>query len=178
MTFLPKLSFARFILNPKPDLQKFIDISASHVPFGSAPICGMHVRRTDKLDVEAKYHPVSEYMKWCEVYFQIQERRLKHALRRIVYVASDDPTVIPEIRGKYQNYEVFGDVAFAESAHDDMSRYSERSLRGLVTDVLLLSRCDYLVCGLSSHVIFILYQLSSFYFPIIVFLRGLIMQVE
>ncbi|KIH43715.1 hypothetical protein ANCDUO_26274, partial [Ancylostoma duodenale] len=144
--------FARFILNPKPEIQKFVDMSASQVPFDSGPIVGVHVRRTDKIDSkEAKYHPISEYMKWCEVYFQIQERRLKHPLRRRVYVASDDPSVIPEIREKYPSYDVYGDVAFAESAQNYSGRYSERSLRGLVTDVLLLSRCDYLVCGLSSH---------------------------
>ncbi|RCN52095.1 hypothetical protein ANCCAN_01883 [Ancylostoma caninum] len=154
--------FARFILNPKPSLQKFVDISASQVPFNSGPIVGVHVRRTDKIDwKEAKYHPVSEYMRWCEIYFQIQERRLKHPLRRKVYVASDDPSVIREIREKYPNYDVFGDVAFAESAQNHSGRYSERSLRGLVTDVFLLSKCDYLVCGLSSHLCRLAYELMQ-----------------
>ncbi|KAL6741347.1 hypothetical protein Aduo_014611 [Ancylostoma duodenale] len=154
--------FARFILNPKPEIQKFVDMSASQVPFDSGPIVGVHVRRTDKIDSkEAKYHPISEYMKWCEVYFQIQERRLKHPLRRRVYVASDDPSVIPEIREKYPSYDVYGDVAFAESAQNYSGRYSERSLRGLVTDVLLLSRCDYLVCGLSSHLCRLAYELMQ-----------------
>ncbi|KAK6755260.1 hypothetical protein RB195_013936 [Necator americanus] len=152
--------FAWFILKPKPQIYNFVEMSASRIPFDSGLIVGVHVRRTDKLDREMKYYPVSEYMKWCELYFQIEERRIKRALKRRVYVASDEPSVLDEVKVKYPNYEVFGDAAFSKGAKIN-SRYSERSLRGLLTDLLLLSRCNYLVCTFSSHFCRLAYELMQ-----------------
>lgn len=57
---------------------------------------GVHVRRTDKLIREAKYHPLEDYMKRAEEWFQIQERRLHISIQRKIYLATDETTVIDE----------------------------------------------------------------------------------
>ncbi|KAK6015056.1 hypothetical protein OSTOST_19528, partial [Ostertagia ostertagi] len=58
----------------------------------------------------------------------------------------------------YPNYEVYGNVDFAEAAK---SRYNERSLSGLLSDVMMLSKCDYLVCTFSSHFCRVAYELMQ-----------------
>ncbi|KAK6022467.1 hypothetical protein OSTOST_11835 [Ostertagia ostertagi] len=126
------------------------------------PIVGVHVRRTDKLIEEAKYHPVEEYMAWTDIYFQIQDRLRKRNVTRRVYIASDDPTILPKIKKMsvilYPDYKVYGNVRFAEAAEN---RYNERSLRGLLSDVVTLSKCDYLVCTFSSHFCRVAYELMQ-----------------
>jgi hypothetical protein len=58
------------------------------------------VRRTDKKS-EAKYRPVEDYFKWVEAWFQIQDRRnLGASVKRRVYIATDEPTVIQEAKQK------------------------------------------------------------------------------
>ncbi|PIO66871.1 hypothetical protein TELCIR_11400 [Teladorsagia circumcincta] len=59
---------------------------------------------------------------------------------------------------RYPNYKVYGNVRFAEAAEN---RYSERSLRGLLSDVVTLSKCSYLVCTFSSHFCRVAYELMQ-----------------
>ncbi|KAK6015054.1 hypothetical protein OSTOST_19529, partial [Ostertagia ostertagi] len=132
----------------QPGVEKAVNSQSSKIPFSASPIVGVHVRRDDKLLKEAKFHTVEEYMTWADIYFQIQDRLLKTNVTRRVYVASDDSRVLPQIKKMYPNYEVYGNVHFAEAAK---SRYNERSLSGLLSDVMMLSKCDYLVCTFSSH---------------------------
>lgn len=61
---------------------------------------GLHVRRTDKVGTEAAFHGIEEYMKWADIYFSIQERRQNKSLQRRVFVATDDPKVVEEIKEK------------------------------------------------------------------------------
>ena len=65
----------------------------------------IQVRRTDKINTEAAYHKVEEYMDHVEAWYnKLELRRLKQGetdpLIRRVYVASDDATVLPEARRK------------------------------------------------------------------------------
>ncbi|KAK6051560.1 variant SH3 domain protein [Cooperia oncophora] len=140
----------------KPHTESIVNAVSSQIPFNAGPIVGVHIRRGDKLEKEAKYHKIEEYMAWSDIYFQIQDRILKRNVTRRVYVASDDPTVLPDVR--YPNYEVYGNVHFAEAAK---KRYTERSLRGLLSDVMMLSRCNYLVCTFSSHLCRLAYELMQ-----------------
>lgn len=59
----------------------------------------MHVRRTDKVGTEAAFHSVDEYMTYVDDYFNQLELRQKVDVRR-VYMASDDPSVLPEAKKK------------------------------------------------------------------------------
>ena len=56
----------------------------------------IHVRRTDKIGTEASLHSLKEYMVHAEEYFSIQEKHNQGPVRRRVFVASDEPSVITE----------------------------------------------------------------------------------
>ena len=65
----------------------------------------VHVRRTDKVGTEAAFHGIEEYMKHVDVWFDQLDMRLskqKSATKatRRVYLASDDPSVLPDARKK------------------------------------------------------------------------------
>ncbi|CAJ0960582.1 unnamed protein product, partial [Mesorhabditis belari] len=152
--------FLWYLMRNNAEMEKVIEKAVSNVPFGEGPIVGIQVRRTDKIGTEASFHSVDEYMEWTEIWFRVQELRRGHPLKRRVFVASDDASVLPETKKKYSNYEVFGDVDIADTAKL-MSRYSDASMYGVVTDIQLLSRCDYLVCTFSSQVCRMGYELMQ-----------------
>ncbi|KAI6230825.1 hypothetical protein M3Y99_01027500 [Aphelenchoides fujianensis] len=133
--------------------QEILDKAASKIPFGDGPIVGLQIRRTDKIGTEAAFHSVDEYMRWAEVWFQIQEHRVSPArhLRRRVFIATDDPNAVKEAREKYPHFDVYADEGIAKSAQV-ANRYTDASLYGVITDVRMLSKCDYLVCTFSSQV--------------------------
>ena len=58
----------KFLMRPSSEIQNFIDQSKKRFKFNS-PIVGVHVRRTDKINTEASYHSLSEYMVHVEEYF-------------------------------------------------------------------------------------------------------------
>lgn len=64
--------------------------------------CSVHVRRTDKVNLEAAFHSLDEYMKHVNEYFDLLEQR-KSVIKRRIYLATDDPLVIKEAREKYLN---------------------------------------------------------------------------
>lgn len=57
------------------------------------------MRRTDKVGTEAAFHSIEEYMLYVADYFDKLELKRKVDVRR-VYLASDDPSVLPEARNK------------------------------------------------------------------------------
>lgn len=61
--------------------------------------CSVHVRRTDKVGTEAAFHSIDEYMLYVADFFDKLEIKEKIKVRR-VYLASDDPSVLPEAKKK------------------------------------------------------------------------------
>lgn len=123
----------------------------------------VHVRRTDKVGTEAAFHKVDEYMKHVEDYYLTQEINGTTVERR-VYIASDDPRVINEVRMKYPSYEVIGDSEIAKMAAVS-TRYTDSSLNGIILDIHMLSLCDYLVCTFSSQVCRVAYEIMQTMYP-------------
>lgn len=82
-------------LDPKND-------QSDQTHFIPGPIVGLQIRRTDKIGTEAAFHSVAEYMKWAELWFQMEERRTSppRTLKRRVFVATDDPNAVKEAREK------------------------------------------------------------------------------
>jgi hypothetical protein len=60
----------------------------------------MHVRRTDKVNDEMSFHPLSEYMAHVKHYFDVLDLRLDKKVKRTVYLASDEPLVLKEAKEK------------------------------------------------------------------------------
>ncbi|PAV69787.1 hypothetical protein WR25_17471 [Diploscapter pachys] len=139
------------MMRSNKEMDEIVDRAAKNISFGDGPIVGLQVRRTDKVGTEAQFHSVGEYMEWAEIWFKVQERKTGKPIKRRVYVATDDPSVVPETRKLYPQYAVYGDISIADTAQLG-KRYTDASLTGVVTDIQLLSKCDYLVCTFSSQV--------------------------
>ena len=59
----------------------------------------IQVRRTDKINVEAAFHGIQEYMYWVELYYE--KLKLTETIeKKRVYLATDDPTVLDEAKAK------------------------------------------------------------------------------
>nr|DAA64667.1 TPA_inf: alpha1,6 fucosyltransferase [Lepeophtheirus salmonis] len=155
----------RYILRPQEDLQVLLNSTEEDkLPRDKSPYVGIHVRRTDKVGTEAAFHPVEEYMEYVEERFKYLDASLGSNVERRVYVASDDPRVLVECRKKFPHYSFYGDATVARSAAVS-SRYSSDSLKGVITDIHLLSKADYLVCTFSSQVCRIAYEILQNRFP-------------
>lgn len=152
--------FLRYMLRPQSNTAELLK-AAENGRDRSVPMVGIHVRRTDKVGTEAAFHSVDEYMKYVEEYFQQLETNLgRNVLKKRVYVASDDSKVLAECRKKFPDYEFLGDQAIAKSAAVS-SRYNLNSLRGIISDIYMLSQSDYIVCTFSSQVCRIAYEIQQ-----------------
>lgn len=123
------------------------------------PIVAMHIRRTDKKR-EASYHDVGEYMQHAEDFFSRLELT-RAAVQRRVFVATDEPSVIKEIKKKFPSYVVISNDHSAREAFDMKARTKSSALTGMVTDIHLLAHADRLVCALSSGFCRIAYELMQ-----------------
>uniref|UniRef100_A0A915LZB3 Alpha-(1,6)-fucosyltransferase n=1 Tax=Meloidogyne javanica TaxID=6303 RepID=A0A915LZB3_MELJA len=131
----------------------------------SSPVVGLQIRRTDKVGTEAAFHKLEEYMEWADLWFRIERKRLNFPLLpKRVFIATDDPSVITEAREKYgsNGWMIFGnnEIANGGTAKPN-TRYTDRSLLGVITDVRLLAECSYIVCTFSSQVCRIGYELMQ-----------------
>jgi len=139
-------------------------------------VVGVHIRRTDKVGSESMLYSVGEYMRWVDYWYRVQQRRLDRTrdhhhssrtlIRRRVYVASDDPTVLDELRngtwqsgeGSKAEYEFLANANGSNSAQLS-ERYTENSLRDTLVDIHMLTQCAHLVCTFSSTACRSVYEL-------------------
>uniref|UniRef100_A0A158Q517 GT23 domain-containing protein n=1 Tax=Dracunculus medinensis TaxID=318479 RepID=A0A158Q517_DRAME len=125
--------FLHYLMRPTPYISKRIAEAAEKIPFDKGPIVGIQIRRTDKVGTEAAFHPLSEYMKWAEHWFKIEEYRAKKKFERRVFIATDDSTVFSEARKTLALFFMF----------------------------FSLYVCNYLVCTFSSQVCRVGYELMQ-----------------
>lgn len=77
-----------------------LDQALHTIPFSKGPVVGLQIRRTDKVGTEAAFHSLKEYMEWTEIWFKVEEKRQGKTLTRRIFIASDDPTAVPEAKTK------------------------------------------------------------------------------
>ncbi|BFZ12311.1 hypothetical protein BsWGS_15350 [Bradybaena similaris] len=138
-----------YLFRLKPDVLNEVALRGEKNGFQNT-IIGVHVRRTDKVGTEAAFHPLEEYMRHVKEFYD-QLEITQPGITRMVYLATDEPTVISEARDKYPTYKFINDFNSTNSANLT-TRYTLNSLVGIITDVYYLARCDYVVCTLSSQV--------------------------
>lgn len=136
--------FVSYLTKYKPWLQESIDKHASEIGIGSGPIVGLHIRRGAKVRIEAKRFEIADYMFFVEQWYLVYEATHKAGTRK-VYVATDDKTVLPELKSKYPGYTFI-------TNNKNVDTYNEVGLESIVTDVHFLSRSDFVVCTSSSNV--------------------------
>ncbi|KAF1741295.1 hypothetical protein MXB_3795, partial [Myxobolus squamalis] len=76
---------AKFLFRLQPETKNFV-LNRPDLPH---PIVGIHIRRTDKINTEAKFHDIEEYMYWVELYFKKLEIDGAQ-VKRAAYVATDE----------------------------------------------------------------------------------------
>ncbi|XP_052816761.1 alpha-(1,6)-fucosyltransferase-like isoform X1 [Mya arenaria] len=150
--------FVRYIFRPNHNLEESLKNKEKRFTFDH-PIVGIQVRRTDKLDGEASFHSLQEYMIHVERWFDVAETKTP-TVQRKVYLATDDPSLFREAEHTYPTYSFIGDVNISISAQLS-SRYTLESLKGVITDVHFLSMCDYIVCTLSSQICRLAYEIMQ-----------------
>ncbi|CAN8003953.1 unnamed protein product [Ixodes hexagonus] len=123
------------------------------------PIVGVHIRQTDK-SREAAYHSVEEYMSHVEEYYA-RLSLTTHVKEKRVFVATDEPKVVSEIREKFPDYLVIHNNASSSQAHDLRAREKSSSLFGVISDIQLLAESDFLVCTMSSGFCRVAYELMQ-----------------
>uniref|UniRef100_A0A1A9ZI66 Alpha-(1,6)-fucosyltransferase n=1 Tax=Glossina pallidipes TaxID=7398 RepID=A0A1A9ZI66_GLOPL len=155
--------FMKYLLRPRKKVKNFLISRASKLGW-SKPIVGVHVRRTDKLESEAAFHAIEEYMTHVEDYFLTLESTGTTISRRI-FLATDDAQVIDEARKKYPQYKVVGDSEVARLAGVSTQRHTVNGLYGIILDIHLLSLSDYLVCTFSSNVCRVAYEIMQTLYP-------------
>ncbi|XP_078485864.1 alpha-(1,6)-fucosyltransferase-like [Ciona intestinalis] len=129
------------------------------------PLVGIQVRRTDKLVKEAKLIALEKYMLYVKEWFdkyKMENIGINDDTKfvRSVYVATDDDTLLDEAKKMYPDYNFINDKSITAAA-SVKDRYSVDGLFGILTDVYILSHCDYVVCTFSSNVCRLVYELMQ-----------------
>ncbi|CAH8536087.1 unnamed protein product [Schistosoma rodhaini] len=177
---------AAYILRPKPKFSELINATLKSFKASGDPVVGVHIRRTDKIILEAKFHNLSEYMKQVDKFFDrqnanhlvmlkrhdlngeklgsISEESIgrKNALRakRSVYLATDDPNVFTQFSYNHPNHILYGSPGRSHSA-DMEFRMTYNSMNNAIVDVIALSMTDFLVCTFSSNICRLAYELMQ-----------------
>lgn len=156
----------KYIMRPSDRLKRYLDHFKQMNQF-THPIVGIHVRRTDKIGTEAKFHSIDEYMSFVDDFYNRLDLRnernsINNKTLRRVYLATDEPEVWKtEITSYQEKSHVFiGDIKLSESA-DPSKRSGFESLHNVVVDLLLLSECDYIVCTFSSQICRLAFELMQ-----------------
>lgn len=123
------------------------------------PIVGLHIRQTDK-NREAAYHDVEEYMSHAEEFYA-RLALTKPVSTKRVFVATDEPRVIGQIKSRFPHYEVIFNNHSAMEAHSPEARKKSSALFDMLCDIQLLAESDFLVCTLSSGFCRIAYELMQ-----------------
>ena len=112
---------SQFIIRPNQYLQQFIDQSRKQFQFQS-PIVGVHIRRTDKVE-ESKLFNIDQYMIKVKLFFDNLAKR-KINIKRRVFVVTDEPQLINQLKSKYTNYQFIHPPLQQLTAGTFTTRYS------------------------------------------------------
>lgn len=143
--------FIKYIMRLSPSMTAKVDQVKKNLNF-SPPIVGLHIRRGDKLQREARKHEVSEYMKHASNFFEKLQLFGRNVDDRKIFVATDDPSALRELELKYRNYTILSNEAVAKEASKLHGRYSSKVLDGIVMDLNLLGHTDFIIGTFSSGV--------------------------
>ncbi len=71
---------------------------------------------------------------------------------KAVFVASDDPNAIQELRDKYKDFKFKDKNFYFNKSEIDDTKYTVNNLLHTIFDIHFLSRSDFLVCTMTSNV--------------------------
>jgi hypothetical protein len=71
---------------------------------------------------------------------------------KVVFVASDDPNAIQELRDNYKDFKIIDKSFYFNKSEIDDTKYTANNLLHVIFDINFLSRSDFLVCTMTSNV--------------------------
>ncbi|XP_077531039.1 alpha-(1,6)-fucosyltransferase-like [Haemaphysalis longicornis] len=120
------------------------------------PIVALHIRRSNESG-EAPYHDLDEYMLHAEDFYA--RLALTHpSVEKRIFVATDTPSVIPEIISRFPSYAVISTRNAAKKAFRT-AKISPPEVP--IMDIHLLAESDYLICTFSSGFCRVAYKLMQ-----------------
>ncbi|CAG7686969.1 unnamed protein product, partial [Allacma fusca] len=131
---------------------------------GNQPVIGIQARRTDKIkEAKNSYHSIDEYEHIFKMYFQMLGKRQD---TKTVFVASDDHTVLMHIRKSYKlpTWKILG-FDTNTTMSNQKERNSDSGLISIVRDVHFLTKCNFVICGLSSNICRLILEIMATRFP-------------
>lgn len=151
-------------INFSDDLNRDAELKAHEIDF-SKPIVGIHIRATDIVSLNnLKKVGVSDYMSEVKDFYDKLELTEKVESRR-VFVATDKPSMIKDIREQYPGYEIYVHDRAAQIASTKKHRFSKVGLRGIIEDLKTLVKCNFIVCTFSSNICRLMLEISQAKFP-------------
>ncbi|CAH1787664.1 unnamed protein product [Owenia fusiformis] len=136
------------LIQPSPSFYQQLEDLKRAIGFVH-PIIGVHIRRGDKIR-EAEPIPTYKYIERIDAYInQLGFRMTSHELPSI-FIASDDRTLIGQIKEHYTQYNIIY-----------IPNYFSSDLDLIMLDVLLLKECDYFIGTFSSNVGRLVYELQQ-----------------
>ncbi|KAK4887850.1 hypothetical protein RN001_004121, partial [Aquatica leii] len=123
------------------------------------PFVGVQIRRTDKVNKEAKFHSIEKYMDVVDEYYNSIELKTNITKRR-VYIATEDYSVISETKAKYPQYEILYNQNIPKIPKLNPIHIFD-NIFDLILDIHILRRSDLLVCTFSSNICRLLYTLME-----------------
>ncbi len=110
------------------------------------------MRRGDKLGNGAHPHNTTEFMFHVKNFYD--KLKLKgYSGEQRVFVATDDEQVLPAFKKKYSNFKFFDSKCFPfKKTYNEKEKLTPDNLLLTMVDIYILSKCDFLVCTMSSNV--------------------------
>jgi len=154
---------ASFIVRPNSRVLKQLQIAQTNFNLIGRSYFGCHIRRTDKVGVEAKFHHVFEYhTALLDAHKLFLNTNSSPHNSKLVFLATDDSNAVREFRSDFKFFEIMADLNSIESA-GVMQRKAKASITRALIDIILLSKADFIVCTFSSQFCRLAYELSQSY---------------
>nr|XP_027219137.1 alpha-(1,6)-fucosyltransferase-like [Penaeus vannamei] len=151
--------FMKYAMRMNRGFQEAVEKLGARLGF-EGPIVGVQVRRTDKLLHDSRLIELEEYMEAVDDFYNDLEVRGTTVTTRKVYLATDDPQVLKEAKEKFPKHAfVYNEDSVASANMKE--RRSEANIHNILADVYFLSRSDFLVCGMSSNICRLAYELMQ-----------------
>jgi glycoprotein 6-alpha-L-fucosyltransferase len=136
----------KFLTRLRPNYQKLVRKTAAKIGIKS-PIAGVHIRRGNKAK-EVWLEPLENYMNKVKEFYDIIELSRQIDQKR-VFIVTDEPSVIDEVKQKYPDYEFLFNHEFS----NNVSHYESQNASAwpVYIDIQLMAMCDCWIGTFSSN---------------------------
>ncbi|CAM1304703.1 Uncharacterised protein g3850 [Pycnogonum litorale] len=138
----------KYLIKPNKIVIEMVRKKIDALPRGKLTV-GIQVRRTDKV-AEANPTPLHVYFEKIDEFYTV--RNMTDDRDRVVFLATDEVMVWKDIIELFPSYKIFGDINNSLMSNIYRTKHTLASGRQLIADMLVISKCDYIVCTLSSNV--------------------------